>query len=53
MELDEIRGRFFRRLGGGSLCFCVFYWVWIQDVDEKVSMFDADHDLYVIVVKSL
>lgn len=52
MELDEIRGGFSRRLGGEGLCFCVEGF-WIQDVDEKVAVFYADHGLCVIVVKSL
>lgn len=62
VELDEIRRM---RLGGGggeggsSLCFCVVIYggrrVWIQDVDEEVSVFYADHGfvcvwLFIVIV---
>lgn len=45
MELEEVWKGFFKGFGETvSFWIC---WVWVEDMDEEVPVFDADHDCYV------
>lgn len=42
--MDEVRRGILERRGRVACCFWVGG-VWVEDVDEEVAVFDADHDL--------